>query len=211
MSAAPTLLPLRTQLGTGPTAGDDCSVVTMANALRWASRGKVGPDAQSDVGRWAHQIRTWAGAPTDAAHSRGLRFRTETLRAYRDPNVARLLSAAGHSLTATYHYRAPWKAVFRALARGNAVHLPVQYGVLRRSGAPMGSSTFGDGHSVLLVGYVQNPRHQVLTWDGDPLFDGRRPDIPHGWQHVRGAFFRDAAGRWSGATGCATFIELRRG
>lgn len=211
--ALPAMVPLRTQLRTGsPTAGDDCSAVTMLNAIRWASRGKVGPASQAQVAGWVHTIRQWSGAKL-ASPGAGMLFRGQTFRGYRSPNLARTLSAAGYGIHAGYLDRVPWKAVVNALRDGAYVHLPVDYGVLADGGqVRVASPTFRGGHSVALVGYELNARGQVRTWLGDPLADGRRKGIPRGWRMTHASYLAAAAAAWAkDGDGLVDCIVIRRG
>lgn len=211
MTAVPVL---RTQLGTGSaTAGDDCSALSIINAIRVVSGGKVGPKTQAQVAEWVRQVRQWGGAKLHGPDA-GMLFRTQTLRAYRSKGMARAFNAAGlHAPKVGYFDRVPFRdGVVRSLDDGGVVHLPVNYGVLRRGDAPMGSTVFNGGHSLVLVGYRHNRRGQVLTRDGDPLFDGRRKGIPKGWRWTRAAYFADAAAAWTaGAGDLVSFIVIRRG
>ena len=189
--------PLLTQLDSGaPTAPADCSVVTLENAVKWASDGKVGPIKgvpamlPQSQRSWAAEVRKWAGVTAN----RGLLFHTETFRAYKSVELAKLFRAAGlQPPVVEFAGNVGWGEVGRRLKAGQAVHLAIDYGVLRNSPVPVNSLTFSGGHSVLLVGFMREHYHQH-TWYGDPLADGRRAGIQKGWQDERLLNFRAAAG-----------------
>lgn len=198
---------LLTQLDNGaPTAGDDCSVMTLLNAVRVITDGRVGPQRHSEVKEWVADVRHWAGKPTG-----GLLFRADTFQAYQHPTLAARLQREGFRMRAEYQRSITWSALTARLKAGWLCHLAVDYGVLRAGKAPSGSVTFRGGHSLLLM------RHGIMpvgvVRDGDPLFDGRRKGIPDGWTDARLADFRLAAGRWGAippGVGKATAIFVKR-
>lgn len=203
-----TLPTLRTQLNSDSgTQGEDCGAVTILNAIRWASNGKVGPRTQGDVGYWVRKVRGWANKTRG-----GLLLRGDCLEIYKHPELKRAFERAGvMPLRATYLFRVGWGRAITLARTGDFLHLGVDYGVLDRSNAPMGSDTFRGGHSIGLTGPHRSHEH-LHVWDGDPLFDGRRGEFPRGWSDARLLDFRAAAAAWSGVKpGYATFIVIRRG
>ena len=53
---------------------------------------------------------------------------------------------------------------------------------------------------------------QVITRDGDPLFDGRRAGVPKGWQRTHASYFAEAAAAWAkDGDGLVDCIVVRRG
>jgi len=202
--------PLLTQLGTGsPTAGDDCACLVICNAIRWASHGRVGPKSQGEVKEWVRQIRSWARKPTG-----GLLMFGDCLEVYRHPDLHRAFDRAGAPpFSAGYFQGVSWDGVKGGLYNDRLIHLAIDYHVLRKGAAPMGSTTFNGGHSVALLG-AQNSRGRVYTNVADPLFDGRRAGIPDGWQVARLREYRAAAGAWGArpaGEGKATIIAVKRG
>lgn len=201
---------LRTQLNTDSrTSGDDCGAVTCINGIIWASDGKVGPKSQDEVGDWVRRVRRWSNKPYG-----GLLLAGDCLQIYKHPSLRdRFKEANVMPMIATYAFRTTWDTVGRQLIAGRFVHLPVNYGVLRRGDAPMGSDTFRGGHSIaLLHAPSQNGRRRV--WDGDPLFDGRRGEYPKGWQNAKLVDFKAAAAAWGkplAGYDHAYAIFLRRG
>jgi hypothetical protein len=59
----------------------------------------------------------------------------------------------------------------------------VNYGVLNHLGALTGDKNYNGIHCIGLWGWRRSV-DGILVWDHDPLFDGRRPAIPFGRQHV---------------------------
>jgi len=201
---------LLTQLNTGsPTAGDDCACLVICTAIRWASYGRVGPKSQAEVKEWVQQIRVWANKPRG-----GLLMHGDVLQVYRHADLHRAFDRAGASpFSAGYYQGVGWEGIKGGLYADRFMHLPVDYGVLRRSDAPMGSEFFRGPHSVGLLG-ARNSRGRVFTNVGDPLFDGRRPGIPKGWKVVRLRDYRAAAGAWGqrpAGEGKATVVVIKRG
>ena len=190
----PKLYPLRTQLNTGaPTDGDDCSPVTIINAIKWASNNQINIK-QSDVARWVKKIRVWANRPRG-----GFFLMRDTFAVYEHPEFKAEFTKRGlKPPVATYHDRANWDVLVRRAKAGHFVHLAVNYGTLRAGHAPTGSSSFSGGHSLALLHApkVSAHRHRLIVWDGDPLFDGRRQGIPDGWVGAPLVEFKRAAGNW---------------
>lgn len=78
-----------------------------------------------------------------------------------------------------------------ALRAGWFVGLYVDYGVLNAEGGVTGDKKYTGVHCVGVWGWRR--KHGILVWDHDPLFDGRRPAIPYGRQHVPFGPLRKAA------------------
>jgi hypothetical protein len=207
----PTIYPLRTQLNTGAwTEGDDCGPVTIVNAIKWASDNKI-DIKQSEVAEWVRKIRRWAERPYG-----GFFLERDCLRVYRSSEFRQEFFKRGLiPPTPAYYRRGSWDTVYRKLKDGNFLHLPVDYGDLRSGYAPTGSFTFTGDHYVALLHAprISRKKNYVVVWDGDPLFDGRRDNIPDGWQHTRLSYFKKAAGEWGrpeAGYGYAYFIALKR-
>lgn len=77
----------------------------------------------------------------------------------------------------------PLESLKQLLREGWYVGLYVDYGVLNRLGAKTGDHNYTGLHCVGLWGWRRSLQGR-LVWDHDPLFDGRRPRIPFGRQHV---------------------------
>jgi hypothetical protein len=201
---------LRTQLKTGSgTEGDDCGVLTILNITLWASRGRIGPKDQSEVASWVKRVRRWAKRPSGAMLVRG-----DCFEVYQHPEYLKLFKDAKITPPkATYNYKLPWGTLRDRLRAGQASHMAVNYGVLRYGDAPMGSATFNGGHSLALVG-ARLIAGKTWTYDGDPLFDGRRKGIPDGWKSAKLADFKAAAARFGSnppGNDFATCITVKRG
>lgn len=200
---------LLTQLDNGaPTSGDDCSVMTLLNAVRWASDGRAGPRHHAEVDDWVADVRRWAGKPRG-----GLLFRGDTLQAYQHPQLAARLAREGVRMRVEYRQGISWDALTARLRSGWFVHLAVHYGVLNDGRAPSGSTSFRGGHSIALV-EPHRSGGRLMVRDGDPLFDGRRRGIPDGWTDARLIDFKRAAGAWGAIPpgyGKATAIFIKGG
>lgn len=202
---------LWTQLGTGSgTEGEDCGAVSVLNVITWASGGKVGPDLQlpardpQSVAGWVRYIRRLARKPSGAMLVFG-----DIYEAMSHAQVRAAFRSAGIRAPQV-GYRYGWSFAdmrqWLAASPDRAVILPVVYGVARRDGAPMGSTTFNDAHAIVLVGARKRRvkvggkwRRWWYTRLGDPLMDGRRRPgslrrYPKGWQTARLWCYRAAAG-----------------
>lgn len=205
-----------TQLRTGSgTEGEDCGVIAILNIITWASGGKVGPDVQlpardpQSVAGWVRYIRRLVKRPSGAMMVHG-----DIFEGLAHPQVRAAFRSAGlRPVSATYRYGMPFWEMRQWLAGSpdRAVILPVMYGVARRSGAPTGSTTFDDGHAIVMIGARKrrvrvNGRYRRYwhTTLGDSLMDGRRKPgsprrYPKGWQTTRIHTYRDAAGAFGSA------------
>lgn len=186
---------LMTQLDTGSgTEGEDCVFVTCINGIRYMSRGKVGPKEQDDVGFWVKRIRQWAGRRTGPGY-----LRTDALKIYRHPELKELFAKANMSrpqasLRMGIDYATDLKAL---LKKGQFVHLQVSYAVINknRPEPPSGDFAFKEDHSLCILG-AETAAGLVYTNEGDPLFDGRRSNVPKGWQSIRYSWMREPAGKF---------------
>lgn len=201
---------LWTQLNSGaPTAGMDCGAITAINLIVWASHGKIGPDYlkpeddPNSLKSWVRMVRQWAGNP-----NRPMLVEGDIFQVLNSKNLQTMFSRAGVGrMYATYHYGMAFNDLrsFLHQSQDHAAMLAIDYGVARANGAPMGSTSFSDGHAVALYGAeqikVRNGRKYHLRWFtnvGDPLFDGRRKPrsltrYPKGIQRARLFSYRRAA------------------
>lgn len=195
-----------TQLRTGSgTEGMDCVVLAIINLVVWASRGRLGPKDRSEVAEWVEMVRRWAGNP-----DRPMLIHGDALEVLRHPEFKRMFGKAGLTPpTATYLYGEPFGDVRAFLAKSpdHAALLPVDYGMARRDGAPMGSTTFSDAHGIVLTGAQRRRvrirrRRYAIRWKTvvlDSLMDGRRRPgslrrYPKGPQLTQLYRYRRAAG-----------------
>lgn len=207
---------LRTQLRSGSgTEGEDCVAVSGCNALLLLSHGAVGPrvvkppqDPQS-VASWVRFLRRLARRPTGPLLVHGDGYEalssTEVKAAFR--------SAGLRPPTVEYRYGMPFGELRAWLANrpDRCAILPVDYGVARRDGCPMGSTTFSGGHAIVVTDVrrkrVRRGHRYVRRWFatvGDPLMDGRRKPgsltrYPKGWLTTRLYRYRRAAGAFGSA------------
>lgn len=202
---------LWTQLSSGSgTEGEDCGAITVLNLITWASDGKVGPDMMSpardpqSVANWVKYIRRIANRPAGAMLVYGDIFEvlnsTEIRGAFRAQNLT--------PPTVIYRYGESFSDLRRwmAVTKDRAIMLAIDYGVARKSGCPVGSTTFDGGHAIMLTGMQRRRFRKNGRWTtrwgtlaGDPLFDGRQKPgsskrYPKGWQVARFYRYRKAAG-----------------
>ncbi len=196
---------LWTQLNSGSgTEGKDCGALACINLIVWASHGKVGPKSQDELAHWVKQVRAWAGNP-----DRPMMVENDIFQVLNSKNLAHAFSSAGlPPPKAWYNYGKGWGDLRTWLHQSDdhAVMLAINYGVARRNGAPMGSSSFNGGHAIVMTGMQQlrvkigrKYRLRWFTMVGDPLMDGRRKPAstaryPKGWIKARYYFYRKAAG-----------------
>jgi hypothetical protein len=86
----------------------------------------------------------------------------------------------------------------------------VDYGKLNDLGAPTGDRSYRGIHAIGLWGWRRMGSHRFV-WDHDPLFDGRRANIPYGRQHVFFDPIQQALGEYAGTdlwSGWAVKIPL---
>jgi len=81
---------------------------------------------------------------------------------------------------------------------GQYTGLFVDYGYLNKVGFITGDKHYTGIHCVGVWGWRRS-KNGILVWDHDPLFDGRRPAIPLGRQHVSLAILQSAAEAYAGA------------
>lgn len=194
------LHPLLTQLDNRTrTAGNDCAVDGILNAVRTVSDGRVGPPHGGSHADWVHDVRRWAGELDD-----GLLLRTQTFRALTHPSMTMAFRRAGlRKPRVLFRADYGWGSVLRRLADGWIVMLAVDYGVLNRGDAPSGSLSFGGGHLVVLANRREGADGHAHGDVADALMDGRTRRVngrmhtyPRGWQRVRLFDYRAAAGAW---------------
>lgn len=197
-----------------PTESDDCTVASSLTVMLDVSHGFVGPRHPSDDEEWVAWFRRLAGKSYGA-----LRIRRNVYRAWRHPDLKRAFSRRGLTPPdVEYVFACPWQEVKRRLMNGWSVLLAVDYGVLRRGHAPIGSLTFNDGH-LLPLRHASKDAGRYWTADGDSLLDGRDipgptpGNYPEAWVQAKLADFREAAGKFGDpapGTNKATVIFVRR-
>jgi hypothetical protein len=163
--APATLAPPRidSQLDNGtPTASKDCAVMTIIGAVRWATGGRVVPTVA--------EVRNIAGNPRDrAGEPRGL-YLSEMLRVYRHYGID---ATPVESLD----------AVRNALGDGAMVHTFIPYDALNRIAPELsGQRDLDRQHAGALYGLRPGADGALETTVLDPLYDGRRGNIPDGPQ-----------------------------
>lgn len=186
---------LYTQLDTGaPTRKQDCQVLVVINNILSASRGRVGPKSKSEVKTWIRMVRRWANRPTGA-----LKLRTHVLSAYRHPELKAMFREAGLSpLKASLRAGIDWNKLKKEhVLRGEIIHLVINYGTVNknRPKPPSGDIKFKGGHAVGFLGFEQAGGYVWVNL-GDPLFDGRKPIVPKGWQVCKYSWLKEPAGRF---------------
>lgn len=190
------------QLRTGSgTEGEDCAAIAILNMIKKASGGKVGPDmlapAQDpqSVANWVKYIRRIANRPEG-----GLMVFGDAYEVLNSPEIRGAFRANNLTPpTVQYHYGMSFSDLRQWLTatKDRIVFLAIDYGVARKSGCPVGSTSFSDGHAIVLTGMQRRRfwqrRRWVTRWAtivGDSLFDGRRKPnslkrYPKGWQIAR--------------------------
>lgn len=133
-----------------PTAGADCSVMTIQGLVRWATWGQLVPSVAN--------IRAKVGTPTGGISM------SQALQAYKAYGVAATLTRAFTDITA-------------GLQAGKAVHAAIGYGWVNQNAPQLsGDPNFSGGHGLGLYGWEAIAGHSWVLWL-DPLGDGRRAGI----------------------------------
>lgn len=197
----PTLL---TQLDDGaPTAGYDCSVITLLNGMRYCSDGKAGPHKHAEVNDYVRDVRVVARN----LHT-GLLMQGDTLEAYQSAWFRHEFTKRGVTPPRVeYRHNIGWATMLERVHRGQFAHIAVDYGPVNDGPAPSGALDFRGDHSLAVVDDYIGSRRHVFAHVGDPLFDGRTRWVvingvgrwytyPKGWQGTRLIHYREGAGRW---------------
>lgn len=143
------------------TAKKDCNVAKTAEALFHFNRVKLN----------AQQTRKIGGAPGAVPTGNHL-----TVNVFENAGMVRgtdFITANPKSI----------ESLKQLLRDGWYVGLYVDYGVLNRIGAKTGDHNYTGLHAIGVWGWRRTSQGRQV-WNHDPLFDGRRPSIPYGRQHV---------------------------
>lgn len=155
----PPLPRLHTQLGYPVSGSTDCAVRTCQSALEFGTWGQVSPEPE--VLRQAMGAQPFGGTTM-----------AQSFRALKSFGIQPLKIGPRH--------RGPWATVVEWLELGHLVAVFGRYGAIVDGWRPLaGSKTYRGGHAIWCYGLEGGE-----TLDGDPLYDGRRANIPRGATEV---------------------------
>jgi hypothetical protein len=166
---------LRTQLWRPVTGAVDCGPRTWQHAIQFATKQHRNPGID--------RLRT-------LARQEG----RQTTNVY---DADRVMDKLG--LTYQRKVNASWDVAVDALRHGKGLHLCISYGVLNDlQSARSGDKVFRGGHSIWVQEIRHNPQGRRVALSYDPLYDGRRANIPDEPQWIRIETLRKACAVFAG-------------